>query len=131
MRFRISATVAAGSLLTLALLVAAVRSSWSLTASPAGAFTAVSPSPTSESVPPEVQAELDALPSGTVIVPCMGNHPRLPDGIRPQRQLGFYLREPAFRYLSDGYCANDPNATPVPLTVPVVDGPPGQTVTLP
>ena len=82
------------------------------------------------SLPSEVSAALSRLPPGTVIVPCTAAHPTLP-GVHIERQLGFALREPGFYVLPDGYCANDPSATPLPSIAPVLDGPPGSTQRLP
>jgi len=81
-------------------------------------------------LPSDVQAELRSLSPGTVIVPCNSSVSRLPEGVRPVTTLGFAFAHPGFRYLSHGYCADNPNATPIPLVVPVVDGPPGRTVTV-
>jgi len=73
-----------------------------------------------ETLPPDVQAELDALPAGTVIVPCNSSEARLPEGIVPSTSLAYVALHPGWRYMLHGYCANNPTATPMPAA-PVFD----------
>jgi hypothetical protein len=82
----------------------------------------------SAGLPADVQAELRSLAPGTVIVPCNSSVSVLPEGVQPDTTLGFSFAHPGFRYLSHGYCADNPNATPIPVVVPIVDGPPGSTL---
>ena len=88
-----------------------------------------SPTPASAAssagLPADVQAELRSLSPGTVIVPCNSSVAVLPDSVLPDLPLGFPQAHPGFRYLSHGYCADNPNATPMPIVVPNVDGPAG------
>jgi hypothetical protein len=71
-----------------------------------------------EALPSEVQAELSSLPVGYVIVPCSSTQAVQP-GVRGEHTLAWRARHPAYRYLSDGYCADNPNATPIPVVVPI------------
>lgn len=66
-------------------------------------------------LPADVQAELAALPSGTRIVPCNSSVAVFPEDVRPAPAFGFFQMHPGFRYLSHGYCADDPSATPAPF----------------
>ncbi len=131
----------AAAMLTIVGVTLASGTTWSLAAdavanSPDSAPVAsATPSATASSgsvasLPSEVSAALSRLPPGTVIVPCTAAHPTL-SGVHIERQLGFALREPGFYMLPDGYCADDPSATPQPLIAPVLDGPPGSTQRLP
>lgn len=85
---------------------------------PAAPITTAAPAP---SIPPDVQLQLQAMPPGTVIVPCNPSVSVLPEGVRPDTPTGFAEAHPGFRYLSHGYCADDPNATPIPMDLPLVD----------
>jgi hypothetical protein len=75
----------------------------------------------SEALPSDVQAELSSLPVGYVIVPCTAAHPVMP-GVRTSHTSGWAARHPSFRYLSHGYCAENPNATPMPVVAPLSNG---------
>jgi hypothetical protein len=70
-------------------------------------------------LPSDVLAELSSLPVGTVIVPCTPTHPVMP-GVRTSHTTGWVARHPGFRYLSHGYCADNPNATPIPQAAPPI-----------
>lgn len=131
MKSQAAAKYAAIGIITVGLIVGGTVAAPLRTTTVSDAAATASPSASPEGLPSEVQAELDSLPAGTVIVPCNGAHPVLPRGIRPLRELGFEQAHPGFRYLSDGYCADNPSASPIPMTVPVVDGTPGQTVAYP
>jgi hypothetical protein len=117
--------------LVLAVLLAALFARGSMAgASPpslAGApavTTSSSPSTTpAETLPPDVQAQLDALSPGTVIVPCNSSEARYPEGITPA--IGAMILHPGWRLLAHGYCADNPTATPLP--VPMLDPQPSET----
>ncbi len=74
-------------------------------------------------LPPIVEQQLSALPAGTKIVDCLPGVPRLPEGLIVNRALGFYQARPGFHELGKGYCAEDPNATPVPMRIDNADKP--------
>ena len=76
------------------------------------------------SIPPDVQQQLNAMPPGTVIVACNPSIAVLPEGVRPFTPTGFAEAHPGFSYLSHGYCADNPNATPLPIDIPVVNATP-------
>jgi len=67
--------------------------------------------------PSDVLAELSSLPVGYVIVPCTST--QAVTGVRTEHTAGWVARHPAFRYLSHGYCADNPNATPIPMVAPI------------
>src|SRR5450631_126315 len=75
----------------------------------------ISPAPSTgaaplETVPPDVQAQLDALSPGTVIVPCNSSEARLPEGIDTSGSLAYLALHPGWRFLLHGYCADNPTA---------------------
>jgi hypothetical protein len=79
----------------------------------------LSPSPSAgDTLPPDVQSQLDKLSAGTVIVPCNSASARLPEGIVPSVSGSWWAAHPAWRLLLHGYCADNPNATPEPVVVP-------------
>lgn len=83
-----------------------------------GTSASVSPAATpgasdSADIPADVQAQLAELPPGTVIVPCTDAHPKLPEGLNISRAPDFYQQHPGFEELLHGYCADNPNATPI------------------
>lgn len=113
----LSAIVVLGAVITLGPWRPAARSAMT-----GGALLTATPSPAATSPVPEVvRQELAALPPGTILVPCLPGMPVLSPGVRPFRFPSFEMQHPAFRYLSDGYCADDPVATPLPFVVPTVD----------
>jgi hypothetical protein len=83
------------------------------------AATSSAPATQGVGLPSDVQAELSSLPVGTVIVPCTPTHPVMP-GVRTSHTTGWVARHPGFRYLSHGYCADNPNATPIPQAAPPI-----------
>lgn len=80
---------------------------------------ALSPSPSpGDTLPPDVQSQLDKLSAGTVIVLCSSTSARLPEGIVPSVSGSWWAAHPAWRLLPHGYCADNPSATPEPVLVP-------------
>lgn len=73
-------------------------------------------------VPADVRAQLEALPAGTVLVACSPSVSKYPEGVRPSRPAGWSYSHPGFVLLKHGYCADNPNAMPIPLDIPNIDG---------
>lgn len=68
-------------------------------------------------LPADVQAELRGLPAGTVIVPCNASVDRMPEGVIPTRTLGWWSLHPGWHYLRHGYCADNPRAAPIRVSI--------------
>jgi hypothetical protein len=65
--------------------------------------------------------EFATLPKGTLIVDCFPNQKQLPAGSRFESNPGLTQMRPGLHFLSDGRCALDPNATPIPIRQDNVD----------
>jgi hypothetical protein len=111
-------TIVAGG--ALSLLILRVPASAGAEPSPLPTF---SIPPRDTPLPQHVQAQLDALPPGTRIVDCLPGVARMPEGLVVNRDPTFESWHPGFRYLADGYCADNPAATPIPIRMDSADGP--------
>ncbi len=72
-------------------------------------------------LPADVQAALAKLPAGTVIVDCSPGTRRLPEGVVPNKIAGWLNLHPGWAQLPHGYCADNLQATPIPLRDDSVD----------
>jgi hypothetical protein len=67
------------------------------------------------------QSELAGMPIGSKVISCSPDFDKFPVGTRTSRIAGFDQIRAGLRVLSDGHCAQDPNATPAPLREDYVD----------
>jgi len=65
--------------------------------------------PSIDSLPPDTRAQFEGLPPGTVLIACDSSNDHYPDGIIPERSVGWSMAHPAFRILLHGYCVDNPS----------------------